>query len=503
MRLRESVSGGDDTIVVIGSGPPGAVASLLLAKAGVKVVLIDAGLPGAARGLTARIAGITVARLHRTLPARRDDLEITGDPRTVLYEDVSPGGLTNHWSCAVPRFSRDDFLDGRRAGVEYEWPIDYDDLAPWYDRVEPLLQIAGSPSDVSTLPAGKVAQVTAIGSTWQPVAAAAARQGQALLPVPYAFGLATTVTLSGTVFNSFVRLVKPAQRHSRLTVRLGCRVTRLEWSDIHQRIESVVLDDVRKGTTHKVRCRAVVLAAGAINTAKILLQSTHRDFPDGLGNRHGVLGRYLHDHPLGKLEIELDRPLHFMPAAYLTRQPLHQTEPLYAAACLQWSGVRMFASSVLRGHPSRLTVCGFNIFGTMAPIEANHVALRRSRTSAESAPGLVLNCRHPQESLTALVSARDRLLTLLDAARLRARIRHWNVDGVGSAVHFAGTCRMHASPRFGMLDGWNRLHAVPNVVVADSAAFTTGPEKNPVLTAMALAARATQRLMDDLRAGRA
>ena len=68
-------------------------------------------------------------------------------------------------------------------------------------------------------------------------------------------------------------------------------------------------------------------------------------------------------------------------------------------------------------------------------------------------------------------------------------------------MHFAGTCRMHDSPRLGMLDAWSRLHAVRNVVVADSSAFTTGPEKNPVLTAMALAARASDRLAHDLRAG--
>ena len=75
----------------------------------------------------------------------------------------------------------------------------------------------------------------------------------------------------------------------------------------------------------------------------------------------------------------------------------------------------------------------------------------------------------------------------------------WVVDPVGTAIHYAGSCRMHASPRYGMLDGWNRLHAVRNVMVADSGAFTTGSEKNPVLTAMALAARGTQRLLDDLR----
>jgi choline dehydrogenase-like flavoprotein len=66
---------------------------------------------------------------------------------------------------------------------------------------------------------------------------------------------------------------------------------------------------------------------------------------------------------------------------------------------------------------------------------------------------------------------------------------------------YAGACRMHASPKFGMLDAWNRLHAVRNVVVADSSAFTTGPEKNPVLTAMTLAARGTDRLARDLHVG--
>ena len=94
------------------------------------------------------------------------------------------------------------------------------------------------------------------------------------------------------------------------------------------------------------------------------------------------------------------------------------------------------------------------------------------------------------------------LVDLLERASLRPRVSRWVIDSVGSSAHYAGTCRMHSSPRLGMLDVWSRLHAVPNVVVADSAAFTTHPEKNPVLTAMALAARASQRLADDLRAGR-
>lgn len=481
----------------MGSGPPGAAATVALTNAGVDVTLLEAGFEQDARGLTVRINGLTVIRLHRDLLPRAPDVRVTGDPQTVVYEDIAPGGLTNHWSCAVPRFSRDDFLDARRAGELHTWPLDYDDLSRWYDWVDPYLKISGAPEDRPQLPSSKVADACALTPAWAPIAEAAARAGQAVLPVPYTYGQRTTLTLSGNVFNSFVRMVKPIRRAKTLRVRFGAHVSYLEWSGKTKRVAAVVGRDAKTGAEFRIPCRAVILAAGAINTTRILLHSTSSDFAHGLGNTEGVLGRYLHDHPLGKLEVELDRPLPFDPAAYVTRQPLDRTQPLYAAACLQWSGVRELARSVLKGRPGRSTTCGFSIFGTMVPSATNFVGLDTSGSGAQ--PGLILNIRHPVESTHALEAARDQLLNFLDAARLKPRVRLWIVDTVGSAIHYAGTCRMHASPKCGMLDRWGRLHAVPNVAVADSAAFTTGPEKNPVLTAMALAARATDRLIEDLR----
>ncbi len=491
----------DDSIVVIGSGPAGATAALRLTNAGVNVTLLEAGFPAGARGLTARIAGLTVVRLHRPMRPRVGDVRVTGDPATVLYEDIAPGGLTNHWSCAVPRFSPDDFLDGRRAGEEFTWPIGYDDLAPWYDWVEPLLCISGTATSVPPLPAGKVRDVRSLGPLWQRIGKLAQADGQAVVPVPYVYGVRTTLTLSGTVFNSFVRLIKPAVRSGRLSVRYGARATRLEWSGAAKRVEAVIARDVTTGVDHRIPCRAVIVAAGSINSTKLLLQSTSADFPDGLGNTDGVLGRYLHDHPLGKLIIDVAEPLPFQPAAYLSRQRLEHTTPLYAASCLQWSGVYKLARSILTGHPGRLKTAGFSVFGTMAPSSQNFVALDPTTRSVDGTPGLILNIRFPQESEDALVATRDRLVSLLDEAKLRPRVTLWLIDPVGSAIHYAGSCRMHASTKFGMLDAWNRLHAVRNVVVADSAAFTTGSEKNPVLTAMALSARASQKLVEDLRAG--
>jgi len=112
-----------------------------------------------------------------------------------------------------------------------------------------------------------------------------------------------------------------------------------------------------------------------------------------------------------------------------------------------------------------------------------------------------LNIRHPPEARVALDAARDDLVSILTRAGRKPRLRTWHVEPVGASNHYGGTCRMHASERFGMLNGLGRLHAVPNVAVVDSSAFTTGPEKNPVLTAMALAARAGHHLAKDLEAG--
>jgi choline dehydrogenase-like flavoprotein len=100
-----------------------------------------------------------------------------------------------------------------------------------------------------------------------------------------------------------------------------------------------------------------------------------------------------------------------------------------------------------------------------------------------------------------LDDTRDQIVELLASAGLKPKVRIWHIEPVGNSNHYGGTCRMHDNPEFGMLDRYGRVHGVPNVVVADSAAFTTGPEKNPVLTSMALSARASDRLAQDLKSG--
>jgi len=491
----------DNRVVVIGSGPPAAAASVFLRRAGVEVLVLEAGTERAARGLTLRIRGLTVAKRRGPL-LQRAGVQKTADPDAPLFEELSPGGLSNHWSCAVPRFSAEDFEDAVRAGSEATWPIGYDDLAPWYTRVEPLLHIAGSSRSTPQLPAGNVRHAWELSREWAAIEEDAPRQGRSVVAMPYAYGADTSLTWSGTAFNSFVRLIRPEQQKGGLTVRFGAHVQRLEWDAHQRRVAAVVFRDRESGREERIACRAVVLAAGAFNTPQVLLQSKSSDFPEGLGNTHGVLGRYLNDHPIAKIVLTLGSPIGIYPAAYVTRAALDRSQPLYAAAGMQWSGAAIVARGALKGGRFGQSVStGFSVFGTMAPDRDNFIALDPDKPAPDGTPGLTLHIRHPPAAARTLEEARDQIVSLFARAGFEPRIDVWRIEPVGNSNHYAGTCRMHASPEFGMVDGWSRMHAVRNLVVADSSVFTTNPEKNPVLTSMTLAARASDRLAAELKSG--
>jgi choline dehydrogenase-like flavoprotein len=245
---------------------------------------------------------------------------------------------------------------------------------------------------------------------------------------------------------------------------------------------------------------AVVVAAGALDSTRILLSSTSDDHPGGLGNSHGVLGRYVHDHPKEWWSFETERPL-TLPAhpVYIPREDPAASPPLMSAShTIGLVAPRDRLRTFYRGRGNRF---GVQIFGTMRPTDDMSVSLSRSVVDEFGQAALDIDMHYDDAVRENLRRARQRLFDTFAAAGNPVRgPDSYPVLEPGSSVHYGGTVRMHDRPEFGVLDRWNRVRDAPNVVVTDSSCFTTGAEKNPTLTAMAIAMRAADHLADELLA---
>ncbi len=243
---------------------------------------------------------------------------------------------------------------------------------------------------------------------------------------------------------------------------------------------------------------AVILAAGSLASTKLLFDSASGDFPDGLGNTEGLLGAYLHDHYHDMFVIELDRPMSlFGHPALLTRIP-HSESPPMSGVQLSIGG-RSRYERLLALAPLRSRRFGVIAFGSMTPSATNTARPDRTQKDAFSLPLLRVQLKFTSDERRHAQRARDRLIEILDAGGIQARIT-WSLEThrPGSSVHYGGTVRMHENPAYGMTDAYCRLHAVKNVALPDASCFTTSVEKNPALTVMALAMRAGDRIADDL-----
>jgi choline dehydrogenase-like flavoprotein len=486
------MNSGGERIVVIGSGPSGAMATLTLVERGLPVTMLESG--------THVPDGVLVRVMGRNVFRRRPDAASDTNEGPWL-QSLVPGGLSNYWVGASPRFSPDDFLDGARLHERYRWPVEYHDLVDYYERVERLLRIVGDPTDVPNLPAPFVVRPRRLPGGWRHVAKHAAIAGHGLTLMPLADGPDWLVSRTGVGFNSFTHVVRPMQRRQNFELRLGAHALGLEWSGTSRRVSAVVYRDRLTGCDERIPAAGVVVAAGPLASTRLLLNSRCSDFPEGLGNTEGLLGHYLHEHPSQWFPIELksDGLPRLGQAAYLTRGPIRDAVPLLAGgSTIGFISTRDKLRSVLPGEAHEF---GVLVFGTMVPSASNSLDLDPDRSDEFGLPTIRPNIHYSEHELRNLVRVRQTLGNILDSAGYPCSVPRCVPDPIpGKSVHYGGTVRMHASPRYGVLNGWNRMHAVDNVVVADASAFTTGVEKNPTLTAMALAARASDRLAHDLRA---
>jgi choline dehydrogenase-like flavoprotein len=485
-------------VIVIGSGPTGATAALMLLERGIPVTLLESG-QAFEPGLLVRAFG---RNLFRKWAANDDQYAYvaSGDPDTQWQSALTPGGLSNYWTGAVPRFAPEDFFEGERLHERYRWPVSYADVAPYYTYAERLLGVVGERRAIPQLSAPvALVQERHLPEAWRLLAEQAERCGQGLVYAPLADGPEWVVRRAGAAFNSFERLVSRLARFSHFELRLGAHAQRLTWNASVGRVDGVEYVDPATDTPHHIKGDAVVVAAGPLASPKLLLHSVSTDFPAGLGNGRGLLGHFLHDHPKDWCVLELDRALPRLDQPlYLSRAPYAQSPPLMGASLTfgplsKWDRVLSLVGATT-------TRFGLVTFATMLPEAGNHVSLGTQKRDRFGMPVLEIHMRYGDDVARTVTASHVRLRAILDQAGFEHTLE-CPLDKLvpGASAHYAGAARMHSSPEYGVLNGWNRLHEVDNVAVVDASSFTTGVEKNPTLTAMALAARAADRLAHDLK----
>ena len=416
--------------IVVGSGATGGWAAKELTERGLRVALVEAGplFPVEANGLgPARADGRQrqpIQSLCYALNEHTAHLFVDDVDNPYSFPEGRPfhwirsrqvGGRLHVWGRVSPRMSDYEFKAAGRDGVGEDWPIEYADLAPYYDRVERYLGVYGVAEQVPQMP-----------------------DGVFLAPPPLSTGeeeLRTAIHRRwGTRRLTNVRVARrspdatlAAAMHSgRLTLFANSVASHVLSDDRTGRARGVAFVDRVTRREREVDARVIVLCASGIESTRLLLNSATGDHPDGLGNSSGALGHYLMDHTYGirfegvapqrSREIEAPSQGGYMPAFR------NITE--HGVDFVRGYGVELQVTPAIPDRSRRLRnpwrpKGGFfwmTAFGEVLPTYENRVSLDRSRTDAWGIPAAHIVCSYGDNELK---MARDQfacLKEMLDAA---------------------------------------------------------------------------------------
>ncbi|HVW03734.1 MAG TPA: GMC family oxidoreductase [Vicinamibacterales bacterium] len=497
-------------IIIIGSGAGGGTMAQALASTGARVLVIERG-----EAVPQEPANWDPTEVWKHLRYRTTERWLDGDgERFQPYTHYNVGGNTKFWGSVLYRLRREDFQTLEHVdGVSPAWPIDYDTLAPYYDRAERLYSVHGAVGDDPTEPPRGPYPYAPIPHAPEMAVIVDALKQQGLHPSPLPLGLLRPGEPGGCILcntcNSFpcrihaksdaeVCAVLPAIASPNVELLTRAYAERLVTDPSGRRIDAVEI--VRDGERRRLTADHVIVSCGAVNSAALLLRSATDRHPRGLANSSGLVGRrYMAHlatmmqgfHPFRRNTTVFQKTVainDFYLHGPRSRYPLGQiqsqgrTHGVMAQTVAPWIPLWAYDAWVARG-------VDWLAMSEDLPLDDN-------RVTVESDGRIRLSYRPTN------LTAHAELVT--ETTRILKRLGFWKVMAYShktrNTTHQCGTLCFGTDPRTSVLDPYCRTHDVENLFVVDASFFPSSAAVNPALTIIAQALRVADHLIaTDLR----
>ncbi|HKW31756.1 MAG TPA: GMC family oxidoreductase [Candidatus Acidoferrum sp.] len=550
--------------LIVGSGASGSWVAKELTEHGMRVLMLEAGPPRLpTRDFTEHVRPYQVkfrgfgnrqALLERQ-PIQRlcyacdeyghqffvDDREnpytFPVDKPFMWIRGRQVGGKTFCWARESYRYSDYEFKAASRDGYGEDWPVSYKDLEPYYEKVESFIGVSGSREGLEQMPDGKFLPPMHLSCGGQLAREVIGKKfGWAVIPDRVAN---LTLVHSGrpachycdecqrgcytaSYFNSPSVTLPAAARTGRLTLISDAVVSHVLMK-ADGKAEGVYYVERTTRAHREARARVVVLAASALESTRILLNSRSARFSEGLGNSSGQLGHYLMDHftlegaggflPQFKSS---QRELRGTPCGFLIPKYANTTghenknfvrgyrfdgdgsQELYAHAF----GLAGFGADWRRRVRSEIPYYfGITAQGECVPRYENYVTLDPEKKDAWGVPAVHVVSSYGENERAMAKAMRDDVMRILDAMKLEDPQPPGEISVFGKNIHECGTARMGKDPKKSVVNSFGQLHDAKNVFVTDGAVFVTQGCYEPTLTIMAISARAGDYIADESRKG--
>jgi choline dehydrogenase-like flavoprotein len=440
------------------------------------------------------------------------------------------GGKSLLWARQTQRWSKYDFEGPARDKFAVEWPIGYEDIAPWYSHVEKFAGITGNKDGIDTLPDGEFLVPHDLNCVEKYFKEQVGKQYKDRHII---IGRAAHITDPqqihldqgrakcqhrvmcergcpfGGYFSSNASTIPWAMKTGNMTLRPHSVVHSIIYDDKKQKASGVRVIDANTKEMIEFYADIIFLNAAALNSNLVLLNSTSSRFPTGLGNDTGLLGKYVAFHNYratvsGEYEGFLDsttdgkRPN----SGYIPRfRNVYKQETDFLRGYAAGFGANRNTYNDRSGLGESLKAglqetkygnwsVGSHMMGETIPKESNYVALDKTSKDPFGMPTMRINVGYDdndEKMIKDYMEQVSEMFTKAGFTNVRTNDNHRNP---GNDIHEMGGVRMGKDPKTSLLNKWNQLHHCRNVFVTDGACMTSTSTQNPSLTYMALSARA-------------